>query len=412
MEVVVKALFYQLLKHGVLLCFGLASVFCAQAGVIVNVSRVAYSGKTIYIFGENHADTNDQKTMDNVAKVISKQNPAVKSFFKKLNKKYIVLLIECSENIQKGLRSQSLKVDYTEDYFKKFYKGLAIGGSLSLSGDDISFIDNNVEIINFDKTRPGIARLKYELDSIFDALQVLKTEEKAQQYLNGLKDEEAITVSWDLSKLENYITKNKSCAINIDCNIFDHISNLKEHIGEGCSYGEYDTVVSFFVKKYNENKKNIEYFKKFFDYVRKIERVVADIDLLQEIENMDQGDIVVVHCGDYHRESVVQYLKNHKNAKVETIDGNLGSLKNDLLSLLPTVNNQQEDSNNNNSTTNYDQQVVKKKNNQIQTSASWYTKFTNHIGYYKLPILVAGGIGAALYCYFLYPNLIPKRLGF
>ncbi len=398
-----KTLFSQLFKRGVLLCFGLAPAFCAQAGVILNVSKVFYSGKTIYLFGEDHADINDQKIMDNVAKVISKQNLAVKSFFEKLKNKYIVLLIEYSEIFQRGLASQDLKVDYNESYFESFYKNFTVSRS-------IDCVDNNIEIINFDETRSGIAHLKYELDSIFDALQVLKTEEKAQQYLNDLKDEEAITVSWNLSKLENYIIKNKSCAINIDCNILDYISNLKEHIGEECFYGEYDTVLSFVAKKYNEGKKNIEYFKNFLLYVRKIEKVVADIDLLQKIESVNQSDIVVVHCGDYHRESIVQYLKNHKNVKVETIDGSLGSLKNNLLNLLSTENEQQGGGDNNISTINYGQQIVEKENHQIQTNMSLYKKITSYIGWRSL--LVAGGIGAALYCYFRYPNLIPKRLGF
>ena len=397
-----KRLFSQLFKRSVLLCFGLASAFCAHAGVILNVSRVTYEDKTIYIFGERHHRAgNIDKNREQVESMIDKQYEALEYFFEKLkeNKTPIALLIECKKSFQVELVAKFKEKSNFRDYFIQFYKELSLNKGKS-------FINDNIRVINFDKTRQGLVVLKHTVRSILKlcgekmACIVECYEEKYKEkneYVSVLdrlykwESKWPYQYKWNLGELEKYIKKNASYAEKINPNIYDSINELKKYVGESIFYKDYNNIVSFVCEKYDNYKNEPTYFDQFFDLEHEVSKVIVDIDLLKEINEVKENTIVV-RCGDYHRQAVVKYLKNEHNATVKTIKVQSSPyFENDLLNLLPTVN---------------EQQTVEKKNNQNalenpgQTNMSWYKKITHYIGWRSL--LVAGGIGAALYCYFRY----------
>ena len=322
-----KTLFSQLFKRGVVLFLGLASAFCAQA-MINKVSLVKYADndgskdKIILIFGEYHEGSFLKQNKNNIKKIINQQYEALESFFETLKKNNlpITLLIEFRKELQQELAKK--KSDF-KDYFDQFYGKLTFSESSSFTG----------EIINFDKTRSGINLFASVLE---DLVKFYKQKKRCLKSNELTEWEEGCpeVASWNLCELEEFIKNNMSCATKIDSKICDHIASLKEHIGDDCYGGHYKTVLQFVNGEYFKHDNQEIYFDKFFDYVRKIERVVADIDLLKAIKNVDQGNIIIVHCGDYHRQAVVKYLENEHGTTAKTINGN----PTELLDLLSIVN--------------------------------------------------------------------------
>ncbi len=261
-----KRLFSQLFKRSVLLCFGLASAFCAHA-MITNVSEVNYVNeagdkeKTILIFGYS---ADDEGFMG-----LNAQKKDLKSFFEKFetNGQSVDLLIQNNANLPEKYIDQR-KNSFFYDFYKK---------------TNTSSFANKVKIENFDISRKCIE-------------QTIKT---------ALKDENSNAIKCKLSDFE--VDKNNEYVHN----------EFKNYIANAPDILTTD-------KHCELNGENLsitpteESYKKIYN----IEKLILCFDLSNVIENKIENSInntIIVHCQDDCRDKYVSHFSQYERYKDYTV---------------------------------------------------------------------------------------------
>ncbi len=452
-----KTLSFQLFKHAIVLLFGLAPVFCVQAGTILNVSKVECMGTTIYIFGENHYDGNAEK-----------QYNALKSFFDQLEKNNLsyTLFLEFRRTFREKVKGVYKKVELpqSQGYFKKFYKDFitkGVDGDLS-SSISLVYEKNGNVTQNFDTRRQNyiekhaevLAQIKdflgeiIESDNGFDTDSWNKIWNKIKQRIPNVKQlnlEGASTKCFGI--LACFNEKNKK-AKSIYTIATEAIENFKVRIKKEKDleniYDDFTGTLISFVEKNCEFgfAEQWEYINKVITnldkYLLEVNICIADLDLWKRIgkaiDDKKENDCIIVHCGNEHLKAVMKCFGEEKDATVVgSIDctqyTNSPALEKELLELLcksgkqntnndDSVNGDTDDVSGEDGTTD-NGETATGENNQgevkvdsvikdtAHTSVRWYKKIANKFsGFFRdhkyLSIFGGAAFLGAAYCYFQY----------